>query len=176
MDTVIRGIIKFICFSSVILADLFLGGRGTCLANLSCHFSILSFRPFLPQADVHAHTHSNTNIPQHAGLVAPLCDLFSHCSITTSCSKPFTAAIQRQQSHAHALKRRRRRGKKTSCSLFQPIKSHLGSEEVRRRSLKNHNYFLIHLSWGSVFFYYFLWNTHVFPLCKWVIWKIWVAR
>lgn len=51
------------------------------------------------------HTPRTPNIPPRARLVAPLCDLFSHCSISTSRSQPFTAAIQQQQSHTHASKK-----------------------------------------------------------------------
>lgn len=96
------------------------------------YFSVVSCLPFSSPSSCTPYTPS---YPPRTRLVAALCDLCSHCSISTSRSQPFTATIQQQQSHTHPSKK-----KKTSCSLCQPIKSHLGSHAARKL-LQYHNCF-----------------------------------
>lgn len=68
------------------------------------YFSVVSCLPFSSPSSRTPYTPS---YPPRTRLVAALCDLCSHCSISTSRSQPFTATIQQQQSHTHPSKKKR---------------------------------------------------------------------
>ncbi len=108
--------------SATVLMTATLSRFSVCLPSLTClHFPILSCCWFPPNRHT-THLQHPPACKAGGSFVWPVLTLF-HLHITR---QPFTAAIQQQQSHTHASIK-----KKTSCSLCQPIKSHLGLDSVR---------------------------------------------